>query len=272
MNGEAHEAYIRPNPQIPKTFGILNIIFSAILLTCIPCVGAYIAFLANIGTLVEAQVEQEEQQRQARRKATLDELAEKEAEAATEEEKAAIRAERARVAVKGKPVVVNTPDFDAMMGGIRQPRQIAYYAVDFGTAMILNALMLASGIGLIRLRPWGRKLCLGVMATKIARLLILGLVNIMLIVPASTRLMAEGYVKMDRAEAEASGRPFDATAANREAREISRAMGMMSTIYVVGLTAVGIIYPAIALWALTRPAAEAACRLSKPDQGASVLD
>ena len=52
----------------------------------------------------------------------------------------------------------------------------------------------------------------------------------------------------------------------KEAAEFVEEMAMMSTVYEIGMLLAGAIYPAIALWFLTRPGAKAACQSSPPPE------
>ena len=87
------DGYTLPKPGIPKTLGILNVIFGVLMVLYGMCtVGIMIAAPALTGfadtTLKQAQAKAEEGQ-----KARLKELDEREAAATTEEEKNAIEQE-----------------------------------------------------------------------------------------------------------------------------------------------------------------------------------
>ena len=85
------EGYTLPKPGIPKTLGILNVIFGVLMVLYGMCtVGFMIAAPALTGfaesTVKQAQAKVEESQ-----KAQLKELDEREAAATTDEEKSAIQ-------------------------------------------------------------------------------------------------------------------------------------------------------------------------------------
>jgi hypothetical protein len=255
-----------PTPQGPKTIGILNIVFGSILLLCIPCAGAYMAVLANLGSIMEAQTQAMQSRLKAVQQQALADLARREGEAKTEPEKAQIRSERQ--AVLSRPAPPAAPKMDFLTGAMKDPRVIGHYAVDFGSGMILNVLMLAAGIGLVRLREWGRRMGTWVAGLKIARLLALTASVILVVIPTTTRIMRRDFAEIERQVAQGGAAPAPAAA---NAAELARAVGTMSTVYAVGMLVLGSIYPAITLAVLTRPGARAACLQKRSSAGPDLL-
>src|SRR5688500_8225397 len=94
-----------PRPQPVKTIGILNIVFGGLLLVCIPCVAGYMAMVANMDTFMEMENREIQERFQERKKARLADLAKREEQAATDEQKAALRSERREVLADAPPVV-----------------------------------------------------------------------------------------------------------------------------------------------------------------------
>jgi hypothetical protein len=244
-----------PTPQGPKTIGILNIVFGSILLLCLPCAGAYMALIANLGSIMEAQAQEIQARQKVVQQRDLENLAQREQAATTEAGKAQIRSERQ--ALLARPAPPATPKMDFMTGGLKDPRVVGHYAVDLGSGMILNILMLATGIGLVRLREWGRRMGIWVAGLKVARLLALTASAILVVIPVTTRTMQRDIAaEFQRQAAQGGAAPVPAGAG---AADFVRAMGTMSTIYAVGLLVLGSIYPAITLAVLTRPGSRAAC-------------
>lgn len=261
MDSKPIEKLDTPTSQPVETIGILNIVFGGLLLICIPCVAGYFALIANLGPFMKMQNKEIQDRFDARQKERLDALAAEAKKAETEEQKASIRERRARVLTEPRPVIA-TPDFDVLMAEFKDPRVLTYYGVNFGTAMVLNLLMLISGFGLIRFREWGRRMSVGVAWVKLVRLLLVATVSIVVIIPMTTRSMVDAMKKLER-DTQAAGAP---AADPKEAAEFAEQMAMMSTVYEIGMLLAGSIYPAISLWFLTRPGARAACLPSMPPQ------
>ncbi|HEX8200536.1 MAG TPA: hypothetical protein VF590_08610 [Isosphaeraceae bacterium] len=247
---------VLPTPRGPKTIGVLNIVFGSLLLLCIPCVGAYMALIANLGSIMAAQTQAMQAQQKAMQQQSLADLAQREAEAATEAEKAQIQSERQ--ALLTRPTQPAMPNMDLMTGGMKDPRVVAHYVADFGSGMLLNVLMLAAGIGLVRLREWGRRMSLWVAGLKLARLLAVTASVIVVVVPVTTRNMQRAFAELQQqaGPAPAQGQP--------NAAEMAQSLGTMSTVYAIGLLILGAIYPAITLAVLTRPGSRAACQQKRP--------
>ncbi|MBX6315630.1 MAG: hypothetical protein IRY99_22360 [Isosphaeraceae bacterium] len=260
----ADDAQPRPRPGLPKTIGILNIVFGALLLLCIPCGAGYLALMANMGRLLDYQNAEIQARIEAKRKARLDELAAREKAAASEEQKAQIRAERSKILSEPGPPQVSTMNLEAMTRALQDRRIIAYYLLDFGSGWLINLVMLVAGIGLVRLKEWGRRLALGVAAVKIARLVVVSIALVGYVVPISIETMRRGIIAMGQQAGAEGGGADPHHEAEKMAAEFVQAMWRMNIAYTVGLLVIGSIYPAVVLAVLTRPAARAACRGSGP--------
>ena len=175
------------------------------MLICIPCVAGYFALIANLGPFMKMQNKEIQDRFDSRQKERLDALTAEAKKAETDEQKASIRERLARVLTEAKPVIA-TPDFDVLMAEFKHPRVLTFYGVNFGTAMVLNLLMLISGFGLIRFREWGRRMSVGVAWVKLVRLVLVTAVSIVVIIPLTTRSMVDAMEKLGRApEAEGCG-------------------------------------------------------------------
>jgi hypothetical protein len=254
----------KPKPAIPKTIGILNVVFGGLMLLCIPCMAAYIVALANMDTIVNEPIKQAEARQSAQRKQQFADLARREGEATTEEAKAAIRAQRKSLEAHRPPQVETVPMSNFMFKSFSNPRMIAYMSADWGTGLILNLLMLVAGIGLIRLRGWGRTLALGVAGIKIGRLALLTIALIIFVIPAQSKDTEAGLVQILK-ESPPPGpqtQPIEAMAADS-----ARKMATMQTVMGIGMLVLYSIYPALTLWLLNQPGAVAACRPTRPAPG-----
>ncbi len=274
MDQDHSPPHVQPRPQPVKTIGTLNIIFGVLLLVYGLCCGVYMAFLPFMGSMIETQQKLVSDQVKERKAQQLADLTKRQQEAESEAIKAQIQAEIVQVEQQTEPVMPATMNFD--MFGFKNPIVIGHYAIDILTGLILNVLMLISGIGLLRLREWARKLAIGIFSLKIIRLIVLTVSLIALVSPITTSGMAKAFQDADRQanqQAAAAGGPV-APAPPGEAAEMARSMTMMSALYGVGFCVAGIIYPAIALFFLTRVGSRAACQSSVrgPSDSVSGLD
>jgi hypothetical protein len=208
----------------------------------------------------QAKVEQQ-------RKDQLADLKKEAAEAKTDEEKAQIKQQ---IAALEKAPAVTMPNMSIVTDMMKDPAYLAYMSGDLISGLVLNVAMLISGIGLLQLREWGRRLALGTFALKILRLCILAVLAILIIIPMTSRMTSEMMGGM--AQGGAGGPP---AAMMGDVAKFQAAIGSVQAV----LGAVfGSIWPIIAIILLTRPGTRAAClaraslakpRVPVPDQGVS---
>jgi len=258
MAFEPGTRYVVPNPRLLSTLGTLNILFGTCLLLCALGNTVYvIVAVPQLNKAMEGIQKKVEADQEAKKKASLETLDEQEKTAKSDEEKAEITAKRkeilARKNVAFMPGLKSTKDF-----GFENPRLIAYVWVDFFTAFVLNVLLLASGIGLVMRKLWGLRLALGVAVAKIIRLILCyGYVAIE-IVPAQAVSMSKAVVEMIQQQHQTGAGP---PAAPQMYETLVRFYSIMGAVVCVGMILVGMIYPIILLWLLSRPAAKAACEV-----------
>jgi hypothetical protein len=229
MTSDAPKAPVVPNPALPKTIGILNLVFGSLLMLCGVCSGLYtIAMAAAQGQMtmlqgkqgglnVQVKVEHEGKPGNTPAK-TKEKVATTPAE---EEEKAATKpagepkkkpgepADEPNAAPVPKPPPPRVSMVEAMndpangfagLGSIMN----RYLLVDLSTGMVLNILMMIAGVGLVLLREWGRKLAIMVAGLKIVRLVILCAVCLTYVIPDFTTSMNKFFDKMSEFEAQAA--------------------------------------------------------------------
>ena len=189
------------------------------------------------------------------KQARLDEVAKREVAAKTDAEKAAIRDERAVIVATPKPEIAGMDMMDLSKMGMTEPPVLAYFWVDYLSMFLLNTLLIVSGVGLLRGKPWSRKFAIQVAAAKIVRLGLVCAAWVLVVVPTISPKLGAMVGAMMQQQQQAMGRPG---APNVNVGEMTRVYGIMYTAYGVGLFAVGIIYPAILIWLLSRPTARAA--------------
>jgi hypothetical protein len=258
--------FVVPNPGPPKTIGILYFIFGTLLLLYGLCQIGAVMILPGMSRWMLVQQKQAQAQMEAQQKQTIDaEIAELEtkakAEGATDAEKEAIKAEIERLKQRPKVPMINT-----MMGlEIAQDKRVQVFNwLDMLTCLVVNVPLLVSGIALIQLREWGRKLALWTCGIKIARLAALGLFAIIAIVPMMTRRMTTEMDKMGAQIQASRGGPGGGPPIQQQMRFVGGLMGAAMTGTYIVIYAGGMIYPVIAIWALSRPRAKAACIAAKP--------
>src|SRR5262249_7718006 len=121
-------------------------------------------------------------------------------------------------------------------------------------------LLLISGIGLVTVKEWGRKLGVCIAALKIARLLGLYGFSIIVIVPITTQRLIQMVEEMQQ-----NFPPGQRANAGAPIADMAKVMGTMMTVSFVAMIVLGAIYPVVALVVLTRPSVKAACTMPRPD-------
>jgi hypothetical protein len=250
--------WVVPNPQIPRTFGWLNIIFGALMLLA----GAYyiaMFFLTPLVTrTVQSQVESQLTARRQLRESEIAALKAKEQAAKTEAEKRELQKKRAVL----ESAVASTTDMfaDIKDWNIYKDRRVAvYFWLEVCAGILLNVLMIAAGIGLLSTAEWARRLSVNVAWLKILRWSAMTILTLSLIVPITTDKIRSMYAKMDQqiaAKGGAGAMPFSMTS-------LAPIVGVFTALGTVANAVFASVYPALSIWYLTRPRSRAAC-LAKP--------
>jgi hypothetical protein len=256
------EGYVLPKPGIPKTLGILNVIFGVLLTLGGFCMLVYMAVLPAIVGFAEKSVKDVQTKVEAKQKADLKSFEDREKAATTEEEKKAIQQEREAFVANSPPTIAM--DMSAATDALKDPVVMGYTYVNFGTGAILSVILLISGIGLIRLAPWGRSTAIVWAGLQILQLVVLAAANILYVQPIQQQ-NAEKILAKVEAEAKAG----KAAPGLAESVKLSRAMSSngVTTLMSLGFAVVGSIYPVIVLILLSTPGAKAALLGPKPDGG-----
>jgi hypothetical protein len=243
-----------PNPSMAspgtiKTFGWLNIAFGAILTVCFTCGDGYLLIVPSALRMAEQQQKAVQAQQQAARDAEIRELQIQEDRAETPEAKAEIRTQR--VALEAVPPPESPPSLSELFSslGLDDPRVKAHYAADAVTGLLVNPLLIVAGVGLVRLKSWGRRMAIWVAGLKLARLALLGASMIFVVQPVTNGKLLQ------------AGPPGAPVGKDAAFMSMEWATGLISLIYI----AVCAVYPIILLVFLTRPGAKAA--VAKPPAG-----
>jgi hypothetical protein len=253
--------WVVPNPQIPRSFGLMNIIFGAILLLMAIGYGAFYVYGPKIQKYFSQPFQQIQEKQKSDRAAKIAELKAAESAAKTDAEKQTLAAERAAVEAK---VELDMSAFEELqkMNAYTEPKLAIYEIFDISTAVVLNVLMIVAGGGLMALAEWARRLAIWVARLKILRWIAMIIGSMVWIIPMTLEKTEPAMAALD-AQIKASGSgapPFSLSM-------FARWSIIAGVLIMVCSAIIACVYPAILLWYLSRPAARAAClkKRSEPD-------
>jgi hypothetical protein len=246
MAEAARGKFIVPNERIPKMIGVLNITFAAQLLILGLCSSLSIIFMPFAMNAMGQMTKQVERQMEARKKAQLEKLDAEEEAAKTDAEHAKIAARRQ--AIENRQDVNPMGMMDLSKMGLDNPALRIWSFTDMITGLIANSFLLASGIGLLGLRPWAWKMASWVAVGKIIRLMLLYGYFAFVFVP----VMSQGIGHVVAGSMAAQGGPAPS------ADILVRIYTVMYTVGYLGFIVVGSIYPIVVLVCLNRPSVKAA--------------
>jgi hypothetical protein len=244
--------WVIPNPQLPRSFGTMNIVFGAIMLLVGAGSIAWMVFMPVFFKGIQDTVRQQLENEKANRLTKIAELKDQIKTAKTEEEKAQLQN---RVQAMES---VNPPDltgFDEVMNTANDPRIVAYTFTELGAGIVLNIAMIISGIGLLTLAEWARRLALAVAWLKIARWVAIVGATTFLVVPITTAKMQPWIRNIQAQTAGKTGRG----ASSATFAMMSQGTAIFSVVSAVGSALVACVYPVCVIWFLNRPQARAAC-------------
>jgi hypothetical protein len=250
MESQPQPKWVVPSPQIPRTFGILNIVFGAIMLLVGLGYAFWFFYAPTFTKQMQATVEQQQAKRKAERAAELAKFKREEAAAKTEEEKKAAKESREAYEAVVEPDFGDINDLTGM-NVFTDRRLAAFYWTEVSSGILLNVLMVVSGIGLVMLAEWARKLALGVCCLKIVRWIFVAIATLVLVIPVTTERMQVVFNKMQAQTKAGGGVPMGGDMA-----KISAIAGGVTSVVTALLAS---IYPAIALGFLSLARSRAAC-------------
>lgn len=252
MDKQQEGQWVVPNPQIPRSFGLMNIIFGVIflLLGIASVAWAFIApgFTKQFQDQMKLQVEQAKVKRQT----DISALKEKVKSAKTEEEKKDLETELKALESNDGP---DATMFDDIMTINADIRIRIYTWSELASGIVLNLLMIVAGAGLLALAEWARRMAITVAWLKIAKWVAVVVVTMVLVIPVTTEKMQKMFVKIEAQTKTRTGRGptvFPMTG-------MAEFTAVMSAVSSVAMALVASIYPALTIWFLTRPRARAAC-------------
>jgi hypothetical protein len=255
------DGYVLPKPEVPKTLGILNVIFGVMLILFGICtVGSTFLSPLLFGSMQQMQKDQQASL-EARHQSRLQELEAREKAAPTEAEKKAVRDEKD--VLTANPPKIPAIDVNDSVALLKDPSFRAFTIAQVGTSLVMNGLLIASGIGLIRLRSWARSLALWLSGLQIVRLSIITAGSLLVMAPIQKPFADRAIAKLE-AEARQPGAPPTVDFTLRLTKVMQSLAPAMTGIYLVG----GSIFPVVSLILLNSAGARAACQARKPEGAA----
>jgi hypothetical protein len=254
------EGLVVPNPGIPRTLGILNIIFGTILALAGCCLASFTAgmpMLIQFGQEAQKKVQADLAEQ---RKAELKKLDDQIAAAKTDEEKKPIEAEKAAEIARAD--LATPPDMSAITDLYKNPTIMGFNLTFYGSGFLMNLLLLISGIGLVKLASWSRTMALGLATLQLARIILLTGVCLIVVQPESIKATNKMISNLE-AQAQAQGKGKAAPINPAQNLQAAKAMGMMGSFFIVGYALVASIYPIVTLILLNGSSAKAACQPRK---------
>ena len=249
------EGVVLPKPAIPKTLGILNVIFAVLLILFGLCIGVGALLTPALTQFGQKQIEQVKVQAAAQKASDLKTLDDRAKAATTDEEKATIAKERDEVEKRETPALHDLSQSTAIL---KDPRVMGFTVAQVLTGLILHVALLVAGIGLIRLTPWGRTLGLWWAGLQIAQILILGIVNFTVILPITQANNAAMMAELNKPAANGAPNPQAAMA------QVNELGNKLAPVFLGLQVLAGVTYPIVCLVLLRTAGARAACVGSKP--------
>ncbi|RUL86834.1 hypothetical protein [Tautonia sociabilis] len=153
------ETDARPEPLTARSLGLLNIVFGVLFLLGVGYEVGVVLTLPALGRLLEWAESQQQQQLDKAMQGQRDRFDERLKAAESDEEREVIEAERTRMELNAYQAPNMMPfSFDFL----DTPRIRNGILAKGGVMLVLNLLLIASGIGLWKLRRWGRSLSVAV--------------------------------------------------------------------------------------------------------------
>ncbi|MGO9467185.1 MAG: hypothetical protein ACLQIB_51825 [Isosphaeraceae bacterium] len=258
MDKQSEGQWVVPNPQVPRSFGVMSIVFGALLLLYGAGLGLWTFYAPGFVKGFQDQFKEQLADQKAKRQAKIAELKDKVKAATKEEEKKELETELQALESTEGPDPNMLDDAISMNSDIRI---LTYTYTELATGILLNVCMIVAGCGLLALAEWARRMAIAIAWLKIARWGVIVGVTMLVIIPITTEKMNKMFTNIGKQATARSGRggsPFPATS-------LAQMSAVVSAVTSVATAAIASIYPVCLIWFLTRPRARAACvAASKP--------
>ncbi len=250
--------WVVPNPQVPRTFGMMNIIFGGLLILMgVAYIALWVVMPYYTRQIVDQASKQQAAQR-AQREAQIADLKSQEDAAKTKEEKENFQVQRENLEKNAEPDMSEFMDL-SNWNVFADIRLAIFYCTELGAGLMLNLLMLVSGVGLLGLAEWGRRLAVWVAWGKIVRWVAIMITTMVLVLPITTQKMQKAFDKVEQTTKARGGRgavfPMGSLA------QFTAISGAITAIFEAIVFS---IYPGLTIWYLTRPPTRAACMAKLP--------
>ncbi len=247
--------WVLPNPQIPRSFGMMNLIFGILLLLFGLGSLAMYAISPMLTKYIMANAQQQMAAQKAVRETKIADLKKQEDTAKTKEEKEGFQSEREMLEKQVEP------DFGAMQEltsfNIFSDMRLAIFTItEQGLGLILNILMIISGAGLLGFAEWARKMAVWVSWAKIARWISIVVFTLLVVMPITAERTEKLLTKMQQQAQARGGGAAASPVPMLNLTQLSTVAGAVTTIF---SAAIAMVYPIVSIWFLTRPPAQAAC-------------
>jgi hypothetical protein len=244
------EDYVLPRPGIPKTLGILNIIFSVILILLGICGLGTLVLAPYLMQLAETAQKTQQAKAEARTKEMEKGFDDRIATAKTDAEKQAIEREKAS-AITNQPQI--TMDFSAAEAAMNDSKVMAINVLGALSGLVCHVLLLISGIGLVRLATWGRSLAVFWAGLQIVQIILLLVASVLIALPANKPINDQQIANLEKA---AQGKPPGSPEVFT--LKLTKTIVSLSVPLAVGFSLLGTIYPVVVLILLNKKGARAA--------------
>jgi hypothetical protein len=260
MDKQQAGQWVVPNPQIPRSFGVMNLAFGGIFLLVGLGSAAWTYISPAFTQQIQVSVQQELADAKAKRQGEIAALKEKLKAAKAEEEKKDLETQLDALESNDGP---DPTMFNDMMGLASDIRLVIYTWTELIVGILLNLLMIIAGVGLLALAEWARRMAITVAWLKIAKWAAVVVVTLVLVIPVTTEKMQKMFTKIQAQTATKGGR----TTVAFPMGSLAQFTAVMSAVSSVGMALVASVYPAASIWFLTRPRARAACLAAQASAG-----
>ena len=245
------QSYVLPKPGVPKTLGILSVIFAVVGILYGLCTLGITMSSTAIMDWSSNTLQQAQKQMDDRQAASFKALDDQEKLATTDAEKASIQAQRNTL--KAQPRIdAQVASMDTAKEALKNPTMMGAAYAQLVTGLALMILLLISGINLIRLRPSGRKLGVTWAVLQIVQLFLLVAVQFTVIQPINKPIQDKQLAALEEQAAKGNNPAAASTL------QLTKIVTSMAPAFLIGFLVLGSIYPAIMLLMLNGQGARAA--------------